>query len=92
MYTLTIAALAGWDADNNMTTSAGLLGIIHGFNNLPEPVRTASQIYYNEDVTGDLPERETIPEIAARTQSLAEKVIVANGGQVEDGVYRIVNK
>ena len=89
MQTMTIAALAGWDADNNMTTSAGLLGLIHGYQNLPAPVRTASDIYYNEDVTGDLPEYQTIPEIAARTQALAEKVIQQAGGQVQNGIYYI---
>ena len=89
METVTIAALAGWDADNNMTTSAGLLGIIHGFDNLPEPIRTASQIYYNEDVTGDLVERETVADIAARTQTVAELAIGQVGGKVINNDYWI---
>ncbi len=89
LQTMTIAGLAGWDADNNMTTSAGLLGIIHGYQKLPEPIRTASDIYYNEDVTGDLPRTQTVSEIAARTQALAEKSILQAGGQVRDGVYLI---
>jgi hypothetical protein len=42
MDTLTVACLAGWDADNNATTSAGLLGLIHGYRELPRPVRTAT--------------------------------------------------
>jgi hypothetical protein len=87
--TITIAALAGWDADNNMTTSAGLLGIIYGFNALPDSIRTASQIYYNEDVTGDLPKTQTVPEIASRTQNLAEKSILQSGGQIENGMFWI---
>jgi ADP-ribosylglycohydrolase len=87
--TITIAALAGWDADNNMTTAAGLLGLIEGYQNLPEAIRTASEVYYNEDVTGDLPQYQTVPEIAARTQALAEKVIQQVGGRVENGVYFI---
>jgi len=89
MQTMTIAALAGWDADNNVTTSAGLLGIIHGYQGLPEPFRTASQIYYNEDVSGDLPKYQTVTEIAARTQALAEQVIIQAGGKIENGVYFI---
>jgi ADP-ribosylglycohydrolase len=92
MDTITIAALAGWDADNNMTTSAGLLGIIHGFEGLPGSVKTASQIYYNEDVTGDLPKTQTVPEIASRTQRLAEEAIVVFGGRVGNGNYWIVRK
>jgi ADP-ribosylglycohydrolase len=90
MDTITIAALAGWDADNNMTTSAGLLGITHGFDRLPEPIRTSSQIYFNEDVTGDVPKTQTVSEIATRTQTLAEQAIVQSGGQVEAGIYSVV--
>ncbi len=89
METITIAALAGWDADNNMTTSAGLLGIIHGFEGLPEAVKTASQTYYNEDVTGDLPETQSISEIALRTQVIAEAAIVQAGGRIEDEKYLV---
>ncbi len=92
METITIAGLAGWDADNNMTTSAGLLGIIHGFDNLPKPIRTASQIYYNEDVTGDLPDKQTVAEIVERTQVLAEQAIVQAGGKVGNGEYLVVIK
>ena len=87
--TLTIASLAGWDADNNATTSAGLLGLIHGYAGLPSAIRTASDVYYNEDVTGDLPKYQTVSEIAARTQALAEAVIQQAGGQVIEGVYYI---
>ena len=91
MQTLTIACLAGWDADNNATTSAGLLGLIHGFDSLPHAIRTASDIYYNEDVTGDMPQYQTVPEIAARTQALAEAVIRQAGGRVDTqrGYYLI---
>ncbi|MBV7337042.1 ADP-ribosylglycohydrolase family protein [Chloroflexi bacterium TSY] len=87
MQTMTIAGLAGWDADNNMTTSVGLLALIGGYEQLPEPIRSASDLYYNEDVTGDLPKYQTVSEIAARTQALAEQVIVAEGGSVADGRY-----
>jgi ADP-ribosylglycohydrolase len=89
MKTMTIAALAGWDADNNATTAAGLLGLIYGYHNLPTSIRTASDLYYNEDVTGDLPEYQTVSEIAARTQALAEAVIRQAGGTVENGIYFI---
>ena len=89
MKTLTIAALAGWDADNNMTTSAGLLGIILGFDNLPEPMRTSTDIYFNQDVTGDLPQYQTVTEIAKRTQRLGEEVIFRAGGWLKEGVYYI---
>ena len=89
LNTLTLACLAGWDADNNATTSAGLLGLILGYQNLPRPIRAASDLYFNEDVTGDMPTYQTIPQIAARTQALAEAVVAQAGGQVKNGVYLI---
>jgi hypothetical protein len=91
MGTLTIACLAGWDADNNATTSAGLLGLIDGYRGLPGSVRTATELYYNEDVTGEMPDYQTVSEIAARTQALAEAVVRQAGGEVdtEHGLYFI---
>ena len=87
MRTMTIAALAGWDADNNATTSAGLVGLMQGFENLPDAVRTASDVYYNEDVTGGMPRYQSVAEIVARTQALAELALRGAGGWVRDGVY-----
>jgi hypothetical protein len=82
--TITIATLAGWDADNNATTSAGLLGVVLGYGNLPNPIRTASDLYFNEDVTGNLPRYETVTGIAMRTQTLGEAVIRQAGGWVDE--------
>ncbi len=87
--TLTIAALAGWDADNNMTTSAGLLGIILGHRQLPKQIQQATDLYYNEDVTGDLPRYDSLNEIARRTQRLGEQAIRAAGGETEATGYLI---
>ena len=69
--TVTIAGLAGWDADNNMTTSAGLLGLIIGADDLPEPWASASDVYFNEDLVGDLPQFDSVENIARRTTALA---------------------
>jgi ADP-ribosylglycohydrolase len=88
IQTLTISCLAGWDADNNATTSAGLVGVILGYDNLPEPLQNATDRYFNEDVT-DLPKSESVRQIARRTQSLAEQAIRQAGGEVNDGAYRI---
>jgi len=68
--TVDIAGLAGWDADNNMTTSAGLLGLIIGFDDLPDPFSSASDIYFNEDLSGDLPQFDSVANIATRTADL----------------------
>ncbi len=89
LKTVEIAALAGWDADNNMSTAAGLLGLVHGFSGLPEVVRGSSDLYFNEDVTGDLPRYETVTEIALRTQGLAEQMVRRAGGSTTGNLYRI---
>ena len=69
--TVEIAGLAGWDADNNMTTSAGLIGLITGFEALPEPYASATDVYFNEDLT-NLPQFDSVENIARRTVSLGQ--------------------
>ena len=87
--TMHIAGLAGWDADNNMTSAAGLLGIVHGYANLPAVIQSASDVYFNEDVTGDLPKFDSVENFATRTQRLGELVIMENGGLVSAESYTI---
>lgn len=89
LQTMTIASLAGWDADDTATTSSGLVGLILGYDSLPESVRNATDIYYNEDVTGNLPKYQTVSEISTRTQAIAKKVVLQAGGRVEDATYLI---
>lgn len=91
MATMTIGSLAGWDADNNVTTGAGLLALIAGYKDLPAEFRNASDIYYNEDVTGDLPKTQTVAEIAQRTQNLAEQMAVEQGGSVENSAINVMS-
>jgi len=72
--TINIAGLAGWDADNNMTTSAGLLGVVIGFDDLPEPFASATDVYFNEDLSGDLPQFDSVANIADRTVALGQQI------------------
>jgi hypothetical protein len=67
--TFDIAGLAGWDADNNMTTAAGLVGVIVGFEALPAPFDQATDVYFNQDLT-NLPEFDSVRQIAQRTVAL----------------------
>ena len=95
--TVTIVALAGWDADSNATAAAGLVGTLVGYSGLPAHLRDAAgHTYYNIDVTGQLPQRETIDETAARLQRLAEKAIQAGGGWIQtqqgERFYHIVQQ
>jgi len=73
--TLDIAGLAGWDNDNNMTTAAGVIGVIVGFDQLPEPFASATDVYFNEDLSGDLPQYDSVQNIAARTAALGEQIV-----------------
>ncbi|MBN4047402.1 ADP-ribosylglycohydrolase family protein [Acidimicrobiaceae bacterium AH-315-P05] len=83
--TLNIAGLAGWDADNNMTTAAGLLGVIVGFEGLPESVKNSTDVYFNQDlIGGDLPEFDSVANIADRTRKIGELVIRSAGGTAAD--------
>ncbi len=87
--TVRIAVLSGFDADCNPATAGGLLGLIHGYSGLPtELTEFATDHYQVEDRPG-LPEDDTITQIAARWQVIAEQVIVATGGTVSEGVYHI---
>jgi hypothetical protein len=87
--TVDIAGLAGWDADNNMTTAAGLLGVIVGFDGLPSEFRNATDVYFNQDLTGDLPPFDSVTNIADRTVRLGELVMFRNGAQRVGGVYEL---
>ena len=89
LRTIEIAALAGWDADNTMATAAGLLGLIHGYSALPPEIANSTDIYFNEDVTGDLPRYDTVTQFAVRSQNLAEAMISGAGGSTHQGIYRI---
>ena len=70
-------------------TAAGLLGLIHGYNKLPEEIATSTDVYFNEDITGDLPRYDTVTEFALRTQNLAEMLINSASGSTSQRVYRI---
>lgn len=89
LRTIDIAALAGWDADNNMTTSAGLLGVVLGFDRLPEPMKTATDVYFNEDLTGDLPMFDSVERFADRTRRLGEAALFAAGAQRDGDTYLV---
>lgn len=87
--TITIAGLAGWDADNNMTTAAGLLGVIDGFDGLPELIRTSTDIYFNEDLTGDLPREDSVSGIAQRTARIGEQIMFKSGVRLRNDAYEL---
>lgn len=98
-----IAVSAGYDCDNQASTCAGLLGILHGGSNIPDQFtkNLGEGIRWNKpfndqyiNYTRDkLPICNKISDIVARTAAIAEQAILANGGSMlkHDGkdVYRV---
>jgi hypothetical protein len=99
--TLDMACALGFDADNQAATMTGLLGVALGSSALPEYLlfplgRERWAEPFNDRYVNvsrhDLPD-VSIRELARRTAAQGEKIILANGGQIEmlDGepVYSI---
>lgn len=87
--TLSIAATAGLDSDNQPATLGGLLGVIAGADALPEDflmVFTTEgdtpfyDTYINHTRDG-LPASTGISELVIRIADVAEAAILANGGE-----------
>lgn len=82
----------GYDADCNAATVGGLLGIMYGAKNLPREWTAPLQDTYRNVTRINLPEEEAISAIALRSQRVAEQIIVANGGNIGNNVYEIVEQ
>ena len=90
--TLKTAFNFGWDADNNAATSGTIVGVVKGYRWM---MSQGWQIVdrYRNTTRDDMPMDETITSFADRLIDLAERVIIANGGQRENIngqlIYRI---
>lgn len=88
--TLDLCCAMGWDADNQAATISGLLALANGLQAIPEdllyPLESWEQPFndtYINRTRHDLPDA-SILDIAQRTAALGEKVILANGGRLEE--------
>jgi ADP-ribosylglycohydrolase len=89
--TTAIAVSAGLDCDNQAATCAGLMGVINGASAIPERLtlgmsgKPAWKKPFNDtyiNLTRDgLPVSTKISDIVERIMVLAEKAILANGGE-----------
>lgn len=94
---LKITSLAGYDGDCTAATVGGLMGIIKGYNAMPEKYRAflgEDSVYINDrtwfaHIGGDYPDEETLKTIVDRTVKNMEAQIVANGGSVGEAEYTI---
>lgn len=87
--TLDLSCAMGFDADNQAATIAGLLGIIHGADKLPDALlyplpKAGWQKPFNDrykNVTRyDMPDA-SLEDLARRMAAQGERIILANGGR-----------
>lgn len=83
---VTIATMAGWDADCNPSTAGGILGIILGAGKIPPRWNIFNDKYRNKSIR-NLPEWLRISELAGKTKDLGEKIISAEGGKIGPNDY-----
>lgn len=87
--TMNFACMAGYDADNQCATLAGLVGIMHGSEAIPRQylypleqwTKPLNDLYKNR-TRDDLPDAK-ITEIADRTAAMGRKLVLQHGGRVE---------
>lgn len=98
--TMNYACMAGFDADNQCATLAGLIAIIHGSKSLPakythvlEGWELPLNDFYKNRTRDDLPDGK-ITDMAARTAELGCDLVIANGGYIlgrGDNALLIIN-
>ena len=86
--TLDLSCAMGFDADNQAATVAGLLGVMHGFNSLPEklylPVEGWTKPFndrYINITRFDLPDG-SIQEMIDNTVKISMELIKSKGGKI----------
>jgi ADP-ribosylglycohydrolase len=98
-----IAVSAGLDCDNQAATCAGLTGVINGASSIPSRLtlglsdkpswKTPFNDTYINFTRDDLPVYTKISDIVNRILIIAEKAIIANGGQKitrENKIYYLI--
>ena len=83
MKTVGIAVSAGYDCDNQAATCAGLIGVIHGTNCLPEEMIEKFNNQYVCFTRDDVQIATPLSEIEERISAIAKTAILDNGGRVE---------
>ena len=86
--TVQIAVLAGYDNDCNAATCGAILGLMKGYNGLPQHLKDQSGTYYRNTNRPGLPST-SLDELVERMMVQAEEIILANGG-IQNGSSYII--
>jgi hypothetical protein len=87
--TVRIGVLAGYDADCNPASAAGIIGMMRGYSGLPAALTSSATDSYLLLYFQGLPPDLTISGIATRMRSITGQVIIANGGSFTAGIYHL---
>ena len=96
--TLDLSCAMGFDADNQAATLCGFFGVMNGTKGLPKellfPIE-GWELPFNDSYKNitrfDMPDGK-LTDMAARTKSIAEKIILKNGGRKDGDTYIINTK
>lgn len=94
VQTVKLASISGYDADCTAATAGGLLGVLHGAENLPEEVLDAiwqdgEGVYVNDrgftpHIGGDYPDTMTFGEIVDQYVRNGIAQVIAAGGRADE--------
>jgi hypothetical protein len=87
--TLRLVFNLGWDADCNAATAGTILGVMKGGRWFDEQGLGLKDVYKNISRDG-MPMDETVSSYAARIHRVARRVIVENGGGVDEKLMHAV--
>jgi len=89
--TMNYACMAGYDADNQCATLAGLVGIMHGSGAIPRKYthildgwEAPLNDFYKNLTRDHLPDAR-ITDMARRTAALGRQLVLEHGGRIEHG-------
>ncbi|MHC4266056.1 MAG: ADP-ribosylglycohydrolase family protein [Planctomycetota bacterium] len=83
MKTVGIAVSAGYDCDNQAATCAGLIGVLHGMQGIPDNLTEEFNNQYVCFTRDDLPIVTPISNIVERIAAISQTAILDNGGRME---------
>lgn len=84
--TMQVTIRCGQDTDCNSANAAAVLGIMYGYSNIPDNLKSfipeiADKAFLHTDYS--------YKKAVSQTMTFVEENIIANGGSIENGIYKI---